>query len=753
MFPHPGSRQLLPVDEEPRGSANDPDLDPDRLGRRFLSRFAKMTGSRGQQLADELGDLELLLRRGADVNYIDRHGQTALHEAAGMCSVDVVRFLVERGAHVNRVDHHGCRPLHVAAAADQADIVNFLMDAAALVEAQNEGELQTAVHYAARHDAISSLRSLADRGADVHARDYQNRTPLHVAISHGSKRAVQLLFELKADVSAQDDSGQSCLVLLICKMPSLALQALDQLQVDDRANCSQLFYLQRLEPGPTADRTLCVLISDIDGGSVHSPLELMVVYRLHEHILHPVVRQLIDIKWSAYGRRNSWLLLGMNLFFIVSWVALMVSVPWEVRHIYTFPGDAWRVVLAIVCLAQLFYFIVDELREIAQSKAALKRWRTQQRQQLAWDFIYCHPRWPEEALHLRAELEEVEKKRHFYLLDLWNILDWLTYAMLLVVFITHLADVVRHSEKVAYVHLQLVAITVVPLWLRNMKHLRTFRVLGTLIVSLGEMSGQVVRFVFLLGEFYVSFFFSFWLVFGGSQVDTFKSVHEALYTLFRLNVIDDVEYTTMHAHDSVMTYLLAGTFLSLTAILSINIFIALMSDIFTRVEDSPSVNVYVQRANVLLQIEGNRYIRRRRDELRRHVQLHCAPLAVYGISGDGEAARHWVEPPDTTGHIGELFVRVMALLRTGGPGKRKDGNGVSEVDEETSVAREEVLSMQQSIRALRRELQQATEEQQSLQQALQDELELIYTCLQHLGITFTGTNVTPEKFDNYLQAS
>ncbi|XP_061410050.1 transient receptor potential cation channel subfamily A member 1-like [Lethenteron reissneri] len=744
MFPDPGSK-LLPADEEPRGSANDPDLDPDRLGRRFLSRFAKMTGSRGQRLADELGDLELLLRRGADINYSDRHGQTALHEAAGMCSVDVVQFLVERGAHVNRGDHHGCRPLHVAAAEDQADIVNFLMDAAALVEAQNKGELQTAVHYAARHDAISSLRSLADRGADVHARDYQNRTPLHVAISHGSKRAVQLLFELKADVSAEDDSRQSCLVLLICKMPSLALQALDQLQVDDRANSSQLFYLQRLEPGPTAD---------IDGGSVHSPLELMVVYRLHEHILHPVVRQLIDIKWKAYGRRNSWLLLGMNLFFIVSWVALMVSVPWEVRHIYTFPGDTWRVVLAIVCLAQLFYFIVDELREIAQSKAALKRWCTQQRQQLARDFIYCHPRWPEEALHLQAELEKVKKIRHFYLLDLWNILDWLTYAMLLVVFITHLADVVKHSEKVAYVHLQLVAITVVPLWLRNMKHLRTFRVLGTLIVSLGEMSGQVVRFVFLLGEFYVSFFFSFWLVFGGSQVDTFKSVHEALYTLFRLNVIDDVEYTAMHEHDSVMTYLLAGTFLSLTAILSINIFIALMSDIFTRVEDSPSVNVYVQRAIVLLQIEGNRYIRRRRDELRRHVQLHCAPLAVYGISGDGEAARHWVEPPDTTGHIGELFVRVMALLRTGGPGKRKDGNGVSEVDEETSVAGEEVRSMQQSIRALRRELQQATEEQQSLQQALQDELELIYTCLQHLGITFTSTNVlTPEKCDNYSQAS
>lgn len=743
MFPHPGSRLVLPADQESRASANDPD--PDRLGWRFLSRFAEMTGSRGQQLADELGDLELLLRRGADVNYSDRHGQTALHEAAGMCSVDVVRFLVEQGAHVNRGDHHGCRPLHVAAAADQADIVNFLMDADALVEAQNEGELQTAVHYAARHDAISSLRSLADRGADVHARDYQNRTPLHVAISHGSKRAVQLLFELKADVSAEDDSRQSCLVLLICKMPSLALQALDQLHVDDRANCNQLFYLQRLEPGPTAD---------IDGGSVHSPLELMVVYRLHEHILHPVVRQLIDIKWSAYGRRNSWLLLGMNLFFIVSWVALMVSVPWEVRHIYTFPGDAWRVVLAIVCLSQLFYFIVDELREIAQSKAALKRWRTEQRQQLAWDSIYCHPRWPEEALHLRAELEEVEKKRHFYLLDLWNILDWLTYAMLLIVFITHLADVVRHSEKLAYVHLQLVAITVVPLWLRNMKHLRTFRVLGTLIVTLGEMTGQVVRFLFLLGEFYVSFFFSFWLVFGGSQVDTFKSVHEALYTLFRLNVIDDVEYTTMHEHDSVMTYLLAGTFLSLTAILSINIFIALMSDIFTRVEDSPSVNVYVQRANVLLQIEGNFYIRRRRDELRRHVQLHCAPLAVYGVSGDGEAASHWVEPPDTTGHIGELFVRVMALLRTGGPGKRKDGNGVSEVDEETSVAGEEVRSMQQSIRALRRELQQATEEQQSLQQALQDELELIYTCLQHLGITFTSTNVsTPEKFDNYSQAS
>jgi hypothetical protein len=61
-----------------------------------------------------LADVERLLRDGVDVNVRDSSGRTALHHAARMAHVDIVKALVFTGAEVNAVDNRGKTPIQLA---------------------------------------------------------------------------------------------------------------------------------------------------------------------------------------------------------------------------------------------------------------------------------------------------------------------------------------------------------------------------------------------------------------------------------------------------------------------------------------------------------------------------------------------------------------------------------------------------------------------------------------------------------------
>ena len=59
-----------------------------------------------------------------------------------------------------------------------------------------------------------------------------------------------------------------------------------------------------------------------------------------------------------------------------------------------------------------------------------------------------------------------------------NIFDWICYILLMAVIGTHIADVVSHSIALARVHIRLTAIVIIFLWLRLMKNVRAFSLLG-----------------------------------------------------------------------------------------------------------------------------------------------------------------------------------------------------------------------------------------------------------------------------------
>jgi ankyrin repeat protein len=75
----------------------------------------------------ELEDLQTLLELGANANYADEGGSTALHKAAGNGSVDILRLLHKYGAKYT-ANASGNTPLHWACLNGQKSMVEGLLE-------------------------------------------------------------------------------------------------------------------------------------------------------------------------------------------------------------------------------------------------------------------------------------------------------------------------------------------------------------------------------------------------------------------------------------------------------------------------------------------------------------------------------------------------------------------------------------------------------------------------------------------------
>ena len=70
---------------------------------------------------------------------------------------------------------------------------------------------ETLLHCAARNNRTEIVNLLLSKGADVNARDNDNRTPLHWAAYYGNTEIVNLLLSKGADVNARDNENRTAL--------------------------------------------------------------------------------------------------------------------------------------------------------------------------------------------------------------------------------------------------------------------------------------------------------------------------------------------------------------------------------------------------------------------------------------------------------------------------------------------------------------------------------------------------------------
>lgn len=110
-------------------------------------------------------DARRLLDEGADVNYVDENGHTALHYAVFQCKADLIQLFVDRNADVNSVDRNGNTSLHMSAKAGEYNFCAYLLKKGAAHKIFNK-EHMAPIHVAAQTGKLESCRKIIEAGGD-----------------------------------------------------------------------------------------------------------------------------------------------------------------------------------------------------------------------------------------------------------------------------------------------------------------------------------------------------------------------------------------------------------------------------------------------------------------------------------------------------------------------------------------------------------------------------------------------------------
>ena len=187
--------------------------------------------------------IEVLTKRGAEVNMANRAGETALHTATRENTVKVMEQLITQGARVNAADDNGRTPLHYA---NHLEAVQLLLAHKALVDLPDVNG-RTPLFLV---EGVGSRAHLLKLGAKGNLVDKQGSTPLHFVRNLGD---VALLAKAGVNVNQRNNMGKTALHLLVPvdktppgpQTPELVkalVQQGAQVDIPDRQGLSPLHY-------------------------------------------------------------------------------------------------------------------------------------------------------------------------------------------------------------------------------------------------------------------------------------------------------------------------------------------------------------------------------------------------------------------------------------------------------------------------------------------------------------------------------
>ncbi|NXC19638.1 NFKB1 factor, partial [Corythaeola cristata] len=141
--------------------------------------------------------VEDLLKAGADVSLLDRHGNSVLHLAATEGDDKILSLLLKQKKIAPMVDlanGEGLSAIHMVVMANSMSCLKQLIVAGVNVNAQEQKSGRTALHLAVEHENIPLAGCLLLEGdADVDSTTYDGTTPLHIAAGRGSTKLAAVL--------------------------------------------------------------------------------------------------------------------------------------------------------------------------------------------------------------------------------------------------------------------------------------------------------------------------------------------------------------------------------------------------------------------------------------------------------------------------------------------------------------------------------------------------------------------------------
>ena len=161
---------------------------------------------------------KLLLDSGANVNFLDKEGNTCLHNAVEYVSdyspechdmIDEIKFLINSGIDLNIKNNYGDAAIHIAAkSGETSEIFKLLIDSGAdLNIGDKDGYFPLTI--VATDYKTERIEQLIHAGANVNTKNKYGETPLILA-GHNLYRsftATELLVNAGADIDVFDDEG------------------------------------------------------------------------------------------------------------------------------------------------------------------------------------------------------------------------------------------------------------------------------------------------------------------------------------------------------------------------------------------------------------------------------------------------------------------------------------------------------------------------------------------------------------------
>jgi ankyrin repeat protein len=124
-----------------------------------------------------------------------------------------VQLLLKKGADVNIANVVGMTPLHTACYHNNhSDVVVILLDIVTDINAKTNVN-QTALYLASAQGNTAVVEHLLHRGADINTAKENGWTPLHAACKNGHRDAAAQLLDAGSDIKAKDATGQTSLYL------------------------------------------------------------------------------------------------------------------------------------------------------------------------------------------------------------------------------------------------------------------------------------------------------------------------------------------------------------------------------------------------------------------------------------------------------------------------------------------------------------------------------------------------------------
>uniref|UniRef100_A0A182N8V8 Ion transport domain-containing protein n=1 Tax=Anopheles dirus TaxID=7168 RepID=A0A182N8V8_9DIPT len=140
--------------------------------------------------------LEQCVRLGADLNFCDSNGLTALHLASFSGCTECCAFLIRHGLDVN-MQPKWYTPLHCAAFGNSLATAELLINGGARIDVPTNKQHceESLLHCAVRSNAIECLRFFIRHGSDVNALERNGTNPIHLAADLGHAQCLAALLE------------------------------------------------------------------------------------------------------------------------------------------------------------------------------------------------------------------------------------------------------------------------------------------------------------------------------------------------------------------------------------------------------------------------------------------------------------------------------------------------------------------------------------------------------------------------------